>query len=63
MSKNYVPVLCCSSDKEDDKGRFRYNDQPVKFVASPKMVSQNGVVFHKPDDKIPGENDAPRPEG
>jgi hypothetical protein len=54
MNKNYIPVLCCSSKKTKDG--FYYNGQSIKFVASPRMAVKNGVVFYKPDDKIPGEN-------
>jgi hypothetical protein len=58
MNKNYIAVLCCSSKKS--KERFCYNDQYIKFVASPQMASKtmpkNGVEYYKPDDKIPGEN-------
>jgi hypothetical protein len=54
MNKKYIPVLCCSSSKTKD--RFCYNGQSIKFVAFPRMVPQDGVIFHKPDDKIPGTN-------
>jgi hypothetical protein len=54
MNKHYIPVLCCSSDKTKD--RFCYNGKFYKFVAYPQEVAQGGVIFYKPDDRIPGEN-------
>jgi hypothetical protein len=54
MSKYYIPVLCCSGKKTKDT--FCYNGQTIKFVASPQIVPQKGIVFYKPDDKMPGGN-------
>jgi hypothetical protein len=57
MKKNYIPILCCSSEKDGKtESKFYYKGKSYKFVASPRMVSQNGVTFQKPDDKIPDEN-------
>jgi hypothetical protein len=54
MSKNYIPVLCCSSKKTKD--RFYYNGQPIKFVASLSKAPRDVAKYCRPDDKIiPGE--------
>ena len=58
MSRDFIPVLCCSGGKTKD--RFYHNGQYVKFVAFPGKVPQeskmHGVIFYKPDDKISGMN-------
>lgn len=56
MSKNIIPVLCCSSEKNNNQFIYKDDQPAVKFVASPRGVSQDGVKFYKPDDKIPEEN-------
>jgi hypothetical protein len=54
MSKNYIPVLVCSSSKTKDW--FWYKGQAIKFVASPQMAPKDEFTYYKPDDPIPGEN-------
>jgi hypothetical protein len=59
MSKKYIPVLVCSSGKTEKdflSRKLLYNGQSYKFVAAPNEVHQDGVIFQKPDDKIPGED-------
>jgi hypothetical protein len=54
MSKNFIPVICCSSNKTKD--RFCYNGQSIKFVASPQIAPKDRFTYYKPDDEITGKN-------
>ncbi|MCL2006840.1 MAG: hypothetical protein FWG77_02025 [Treponema sp.] len=52
--KKFIPILCCSKSKTVDS--FCYENNKIKFVASPNVTTDSSNKYYTPDDSIPGSN-------